>query len=268
MTCCERADVGAAGVASGFVHPRRARSFGAVAAAYAEHRPGYPDAAVSWVLEPLAAASTPLRLVDMAAGTGKLTAALHGRGDVIAVEPDPAMLAELRRRFPTVVAVEGSAESIRLPAASVDAVLVGQAWHWFDAERALPELARVLRQGGVLAALWNSDDTDVEWVAGYHEAGTRGRPVSGVRGDGIPPTLTDHAAFEPDTHATFPNPIRTTTDELLAALGTHSWALVSEPADRDAAFERVRAYLAERPETSSGSFVLPMTTEVLRALRR
>ncbi|HWM59056.1 MAG TPA: class I SAM-dependent methyltransferase [Pseudonocardia sp.] len=64
------------------------------------------------------------------------------------------MLAELRRRLPSVDARAGSAEAIPLPDASVDAVLIGQAWHWFDLDRALPELARVLRPGGVLAALW------------------------------------------------------------------------------------------------------------------
>jgi SAM-dependent methyltransferase len=153
----------------------RARSFGAVAAAYAEHRPGYPAAALDWALAPIAASEPRERtLLDLGAGTGKLTTALLGRGTVIAVEPDPAMLAELRRRLPDVDAREGSAESIPLPTGSVDTVLVGQAWHWFDTGRALPELARVLRPGGVLAALWNADDHGVEWVAELHRAARGG----------------------------------------------------------------------------------------------
>src|SRR3954451_17341334 len=142
----------------------RARSFGAVAAAYAEHRPGYPAAALDWALAPIGGSGTGT-LLDLGAGTGKLTTTLLGRGTVIAVEPDPAMLAELRRLLPDVDAREGSAESIPLRTGGVDAVLVGQAWHWFDTGRALPELARVLRPGGVLAALWNVDDHEVEWVA-------------------------------------------------------------------------------------------------------
>ena len=77
-----------------------------------------------------------------------------------------------------------------------------------------------------------------------------------------------HDAFAPSESAWFANPIRTGTEQLLATLATHSWALVSEPGERDAAFAQIRAYLAERPETSSGDFVLPMTTDVLRALRR
>lgn len=207
-------------------------------------------------------------MLDLGAGTGKLTAALRGRGTMIAVEPDPAMLGELRRRFPDVDAREGSAESIPLPAGAVDAVLVGQAWHWFDTERALPELARVLRPGGVLAALWNADDVDVEWVAGLHRAAAEGRAVPGVPNNGVTPVLAEHVAFRPSEFARFPNPVATSTDGLLATMATHSWALVSEPSARDTAFARIRGYLAERPETSSGEFVLPLATEVLRALRR
>ena len=91
----------------------------------------------------------------------------------------------------------GTAEAIPLPAASVDAVFVGQAWHWFDTGRALPELARVLRPGGVLAALWNAEDTAVEWVAGLHRASERGRPTPGIPAHGIPSVFAEHPAFGP-----------------------------------------------------------------------
>lgn len=244
----------------------RARSFGAVATAYAAHRPGYPQTAVDWALEPVAG----WNLLDLGAGTGKLTAALLARpgGRVTAVEPDPAMLHELRTRFPIVDAREGSAEEIPLPAASVDGVLVGAAWHWFDHGRAHPEIARVLRPGGVLAALWNNDDASVEWVAGYHRAADVGRPVPGVPAAGGASAFPPHPAFSASRRARFPNPVRTTIDGLLATVATHSWALVSEPADRDAAFDRIRTYLDGRPETSAGEFELPLVTEVLRALRR
>lgn len=242
----------------------RARSFGAVAAAYAEHRPEYARAAVEWACEPIADRPG-RRLVDLGAGTGKLTGSLLEHGPVIAVEPDPGMLDELRTRFPAVDARDGSAEAIPVADGSVDAVLVGQAWHWFDRDAALSEIARVLRPGGVLGVLWNADDTAAEWVRGYQEAATRERPVPGVRGD---LALPEHAAFGPGEHSRHPNPVATTTDGLVATLATHSWALVSEPADRDAAFARVRAYLSERPETAGGEFVLPVVTEALRALRR
>jgi SAM-dependent methyltransferase len=244
----------------------RARSFGTAAAAYAQHRPGYPAAALDWALEPLAGRRN-LQLLDLAAGTGKLTQALLPRSAVIAVEPDPAMLAELRARLPGVDAREGSAEEIPLPDGCVDAVLVGQAWHWFDPERALAEIARVLRPGGVLAAIWNGDDSSVEWVRGFHKVG-RWNPTV-VRAPDEIPELPAHPAFTgPSGYAKFANPVRTTADGLVATLRTHSWALTAEPQDREAAFARLRAYLAERPETSAGAFELPLITDVVRVLRR
>jgi SAM-dependent methyltransferase len=242
----------------------RARSFGAAAAAYAEHRPGYPAAAVDWALAPVAGG--PLRLLDLAAGTGKLTEALLARGTVTAVEPDPAMLAELRSRFPEVDAREGSAETIPLPDACVDAVLVGQAWHWFDADRAFAEIARVLRPGGVLAVLWNGDDAHVDWVRGLYEAGRWNSTV--VRAPDEEPRLPAHPAFAADGFAQFANPMPLTIEGLVASLRTHSWALTAEPADREATFDRIRSYLATRPETSSGEFELPLVTDVVRAVRR
>lgn len=147
---------------------RHASSFGAAATAYAEHRPDYARAAVRWAL----GAAPGLRVLDLGAGTGKLTATLVTVGaDVTAVEPDPAMLAELRRALPEVRARAGSAEAIPLPDASVDAVLAGNAMHWFDMAVAGPEIARVLVPGGILAGLWNVVDDRVDWVAGLTRVG-------------------------------------------------------------------------------------------------
>ncbi len=240
----------------------RATAFGRVAAAYAEHRPGYPDEAVDWALGGPAA-----HVIDLAAGTGKLTGSLLARPGtaVTAVEPDRAMLDELRARFPRARAVEGVAEAVPLPDGCADAVVVGTAWHWFDPPRALDEAARLLRPGGVLAVLWNGDDPDVEWVTGYHAAAQRGRPVVQQSGDldRFPP----HPAFTAPERARFRWGVPTTVDGLLATLATHSWALVSTPADRDAAFARVRDYLSGRPGTASDAFTLPVVTAGLRALR-
>src|SRR5919106_2517739 len=106
-----------------------ASSFGAAAVAYAEHRPDYAQAAVRWALE----FAPGLRVLDLGAGTGKLTATLVAMGaDTTAVEPDAAMLTELRGALPGVLALQGSAEAIPLPDASMDAVLAGNAMHWFD----------------------------------------------------------------------------------------------------------------------------------------
>jgi ubiquinone/menaquinone biosynthesis C-methylase UbiE len=144
----------------------RARAFGAFADSYERGRPGYPAEAIAWLL-----GDEPLDVLDLGAGTGKLSRALAAADHrVTAVEPDTGMLAVLRRTSPQVAALEGSAEDIPLPAASVDAVTSGQAFHWFDPERALPEIARVLRPAGVLGLLWNMRDENVPWQAALNEA--------------------------------------------------------------------------------------------------
>jgi len=139
-------------------------SFGVAAVEYAEHRPDYALAAVRWALEP----APGRRVLDLGAGTGKLTGTLVALGvDVVAVEPDPAMLVELRRALPAVRALPGSAEAIPLPDASVDAVLAGNALHWFDMAAAGPEIARVLAPGGIMAGLWNVMDDRVDWLPSW-----------------------------------------------------------------------------------------------------
>jgi SAM-dependent methyltransferase len=138
----------------------RAGSFGSVAAAYAEHRPGYPHEAVQWLV-----GDRPATILELGAGTGKLTAVLCDLGHrVIATDPDPEMLSHVRRTAPQARVTMARAEDIPLPSASVDVVVAGQAWHWFDAEHAEPEIARVLRPGGTLGLLWNAGDVRVPWV--------------------------------------------------------------------------------------------------------
>lgn len=139
---------------------RHARSFGPVAERYDRGRPGYPAPAVRWLVGRETAT-----VLELGAGTGKLTAELVAQGyDVHATEPDPEMLAVLRRRLPDVPASEAGAEEIPLPDRSVDVVVVGQAFHWFDHQLALPEIARVLRPGGALATAWNHRNEQIPWV--------------------------------------------------------------------------------------------------------
>ena len=126
---------------------RRAASFGVVADAYERARPGYPDDAVRWL-----AGDEPCDVVDLGAGTGKLTRSLVALGHrVTAVEPLEEMLEQLRRAVPGATAVSGSAEAIPLPDGLSDVVTCAQAFHWFDQAVALPEIARVLRPGGRIA---------------------------------------------------------------------------------------------------------------------
>ena len=254
--------------------PRPASSFGTAAVAYAEHRPDYAAAAVRWTLR---VAPGP-RVLDLGAGTGKLTAALLDPAvvpgaEVVAVEPDPAMLAELRRGLPGVRALAGSAESIPLPDGSVDAVLAGNALHWFDLAVAGPEIARVLVPGGVLAGLWNLLDDDVAWVDGLAGAsgaaavGPRDTPTAWRRAtaDLLPPA--GDAWSGRAERAEFPHGQRRTADSLVATLATRAGVLVMPEPERAATTRRIRAYLAGRQETAHGEFTLPMRTGVLRTRR-
>ncbi|MCU1647382.1 MAG: class SAM-dependent methyltransferase [Nocardia sp.] len=241
---------------------RRASSFGAEAAAYDEHRPDYPVAGVHWALGPVDG-KPDVEVLDLGAGTGKLTGVMLAAGlRVTAVEPDAAMRAVLMRRYPAVSTLAGSAESIPLQDDSVDAVMAGQAFHWFDLPRAFPEIARVLRPAGVVAAFWNGHDTSVEWVAeldrvSYTTASFERRSTLG---------LPAHPLFYPFERTEFAHSHRRTAESLTDTIGTNSHTLVVSPAERTAALERIAAYLSSRPETATGEFDFPLRTLVIRAL--
>ncbi|MEC3920570.1 class I SAM-dependent methyltransferase [Nocardia sp. CDC160] len=242
---------------------RRASSFGAEAAAYDEHRPDYPIAGVRWAVEPLG--TTDIRALDLAAGTGKLTGVLLTAGlRVTAVEPDEAMRAILHHHYPDVTALPGTAESIPLPSNSIDAILVGQALHWFNLPRAFPEMARVLRPGGVLAAFWNEPDMTVEWVAELHRLTRSNASFPPATQNGLP----THPLFTPFEQADFPHTHRRTADSLTATIGTHSHTLVIPPEARTTLLTRLSTYLHTRPETATGEFDMPLRTTVIRAVVR
>jgi SAM-dependent methyltransferase len=262
---------------------RRGSSFGTAAAEYAEYRPEYPADAVRWCAAPLRRGQPAgeqagqdlagLRVLDLGAGTGKLTRLLATLGgEVTAVEPDAAMLGQLRQWLPGVRALSGAAEAIPLPDGSVDLVLCGQAMHWFDMSRAIPEIARVLVPGGVLGAMWNSDDDRVEWVAGLQEAaeGAASPSLSHRRSEAAHFAAEQFGAdlFTSVERAEFANSQAYTAGTLVAMLGTHSQVLIMEPAERERVLTRARDYLASRPETADGEFELPMVTSVVRTVRR
>jgi len=138
----------------------RARSFGTVAEAYDRGRPAYPEDAVAWLTGGEAKV-----VLELGAGTGKLTRQLVDAGHaVFATDPDEAMLEVLRERVPEVSAKVATAEEIPANDRSVDVVVVAQAFHWFDHEVALPEIARILKPGGHVALMWNSRDERIPWV--------------------------------------------------------------------------------------------------------
>jgi ubiquinone/menaquinone biosynthesis C-methylase UbiE len=140
--------------------PVRARSFGRVADAYDRARPSYPLEAVRWM-----AGTEPVQVLELGAGTGKLTETLASLGHhVLATDPTEQMLRLLEAHLPGTPAALAAAENLPVASRSVDVVLSAQAFHWFDPQRALPEAARVLRSGGLLAVIWNSRDERIPWV--------------------------------------------------------------------------------------------------------
>ncbi len=135
-------------------------SFGDAADRYDRARPSYPPAGAAWLVGP-----KPARVLELGAGTGKLTAQVVALGhEVVATDPDDRMLRLLQARVPGAHACSGAAERIPVASRSVDVVVAAQSFHWFDRARALPEIARVLRPGGVLAMVWNVRDEGIPWV--------------------------------------------------------------------------------------------------------
>lgn len=244
-----------------YSHADRAASFEQGADVYAAVRPSYPADAVSWLLPPDAR-----QVLDLAAGTGKLTALLAGRGlDVVAVEPSESMLGHLRAELPGVLALVGTAEEIPLPDASVDAVLVAQAWHWFNESAASAEIARVLRPRGRLGVVWNSRDEGVDWVARFGEILHRG--------DRLEPTATQPDprfgdAFGPVETATFRWEDRLATASLRPLAASRSYLIALPEAEREALLAEVDRLGATHPALAARDLVgLPYVTECYRAVR-
>lgn len=229
-----------------------ARSFGPVAGRYERGRPTYPAAAVDWLL-PAGAR----RVLDLGAGTGKLTRALLNRGvEVTAVDPSADMLAELRRVLPDVPALVGSAEAIPLPDHSVDAVVVGQAWHWVDPDRAVPEIARVLTPGGRLGLIWNVRDGRVDWVRRIGEIldDRMSRPLAEVG----PPFGTVETRDFPWTDRTGP-------DLLLDLVASRSYVILMRSDERAAVLAQVRQLLVTHPAlVGRTEFGLPYIAQCAR----
>jgi len=216
----------------------RAQSFGSEADAYAYGRPSYPIEAVRWLL-PEAART----VLDLGAGTGKLTQRLLELGlDVIAVEPLDAM----RALIPAGArALAGAAESIPLPDGSVDAVVVGQAFHWFHADRALPEMARVLRPGGTVGLLWNLDDDRVPWVARLCDlTGSEARVSALTEG---PPPYAGGSDLATPVHRTFDYAEDYDDQRLLAMIASRSQTILLPPDERERLFDSVREIAPPAP---------------------
>ncbi|MEU1839785.1 class I SAM-dependent methyltransferase [Micromonospora chersina] len=243
--------------------PTQALSFGAAAADYDRFRPRYPEEALRWALDGLAA---PARVVDLGAGTGILTRGVLALGaDVVPVEPDPGMRAQLAAATPGTTALAGSAEAVPLPDGSADAVLVGQAYHWFDREPAHVEIARVLRPGGTFAPIWNVRDERVTWVAEL----TRIAHLGYGTGDVTEKYADFGPAFTPVELGEFAHTTTLTPDGVIGMLHTRSYWLTATPAEQERIDRELRELFATHPDLAGRAAVeLPYRTLVLRSRRR
>jgi len=233
-----------------------ATSFAGVADAYERARPGYPDDAVGWLV-----GTESLDVVDLGAGTGKLTRSLVALGHrVTAVEPLPEMSAFVGAALPEVTVLQGGAEAIPLADASADVVAVAQAFHWFDHEPALQEIARVLRPGGLLALVWNTRDEREPWVAQLSAEALGTESVE--RGDVAAPVGESGLFGEVET-ATFPHTQRLDLPLLLDLVQSRSYCAVMTPEERAPVLERVERLFAEH--AVDGIVELPYVTECFRA---
>lgn len=212
-------------------------SFGAVAGVYEAGRPDYPIEAAAWMLEPVRRDERAPRVADVGAGTGKLTRVLVALGaEAVAVEPDPGMLAVLHEAVPGVPTFVGSAERMPLPDASLDAVVLGQAWHWVDPAAGSAEAGRVLRSGGVLGLVWNIRDEDVAWVARMTRI-MHGSNAEVMLAEGGPTVAAPFGAVE---SRQWRWTRRMTRRTLLDMVRSRSYLITAEPAER----ARIEAELA------------------------
>jgi SAM-dependent methyltransferase len=248
---------GADAFEGGLPHASAARSFGDGAAAYERGRPTYPLEALDWLLPDGAR-----HVVDVGAGTGKFTRLLVDRVErVTAVEPSAGMRAELVSAVPTARVLAGSAERLPLDDDSVDAVVVAQAWHWVDAPRAVPEVARVLRPGGVLGLVWNVLDTSTPWV-GELERIIRSASESEI--ESLAPRIGPPFPGLERRDIRWVNAV--SAEEFLAMVASRSHFLTLVAGGRRGVEARVRRLLAEHPALAGRDLIeVPYVTRCSRS---
>lgn len=249
------------------IHHSAAAGYAATATTYVKGRPDYPPEVDAWLRDDMLLRRGRIAL-DLGAGTGKLLPRLvHTDATVVAVEPVPAMLAQLADLNPGIEAKLGSAENIPLPDACVDAVVCAQSFHWFANADALNEIRRVLRMGGILGLIWNVRDESVAWVAalkaifdahegdGYHtQAWRRVFPAAG---------------FGPLCERRFPNghtglPEHIIIDRVLST----SFIAALSAAERQRVVEQVRQLIAGTAELAGKAEVtMPYVTAAFTCQR-
>jgi SAM-dependent methyltransferase len=233
------------------VHEVARQGFGSEAETYERSRPSYPPDALAWLVDNvgITAGAT---VVDLAAGTGKLTRLLAPSGaNLVAVEPVEGMWRVLVEIVPGVPVVSGTAEALPFPTSTLDAVTVAQAFHWFDAEAATAEFARVLRPGGRVGVIWNARDRSRAWVDQAWGIMDRVEKRAPWR---------DHEhwrdsaggewpGFGPLHEGTFHHEQRCTPDGVIDRFRGVSHIAALPPDERDAVLDELRELIATHPET-------------------
>jgi SAM-dependent methyltransferase len=242
------------------IHPTTA-GFARAADVYERARPEYPPEAVAWLVDRLELGPGRV-VVDVAAGTGKLTRLLVPSGArVVAVEPLAEMLAQLRKAVPGVEALDGTAEALPLADDVADAVTVAAAFHWFRAGEALAEITRVLRPGGRLAIVYNLRDPESELqqelsrMLELHG----GTTIAWMRGIDTGAILEESGLFGPPEHAEFRHEQRFDPDGLVERVSSISYVALLEGREREEFLAQVRE-LGERQ--GSSPFAFPYVTKI------
>ncbi|WP_309127908.1 class I SAM-dependent methyltransferase [Microbacterium sp.] len=244
---------------------QRATSFGAQASAYDAGRPEYPVEAVEWMLARLPIGAR--RIADVGAGTGKLTRAVLATGldEIVAVDPDARMLAALAGTTSAVPTVVGTAESLPLEDGSVDAVVMGQAWHWVDPVAASTEIGRVVRPAGTLGLIWNIRDEREEWVralTGIMHSSPAENMVNGPTGPGI------REPFDDVERRSWQWARPMSRAQLHTMVFSRSYLITAPERERIQIARDMDALFDELALDDAGTIDLPYVTTAYRATRR
>lgn len=241
-----------------------ARAFGSAAATYEAGRPDYPREAVEFLLESLG--DRPRRVADVGAGTGKLTRVVRSlpRTEAVAIDPDEKMLAALQAAVPGVPTFIGTAERLPLPDASVDAVVLGQAWHWVDPVAGSAEIGRVVRSGGVLGLIWNVRDESVDWVRRLTDI-MHGSAAEALLASDEGPRI--EAPFGDFKRQTWSWSRRMTRDLMNDMAFSRSYLITASDDERERVRTELDELFRELGLTGDNEIELPYVTQAFRATR-
>jgi ubiquinone/menaquinone biosynthesis C-methylase UbiE len=252
------------------LHDYVSRGFSSTTRLYEQIRPEYPQAAIDILVRELGIARG-RTILDVGAGTGKLTRALVSTGaTVIAVEPLAEMRERLAESVPLAVPFDGTAERMAIRDGSVHAIAVAQAFHWFDGDRALAEFHRVLAPGGRLGLIWNVRDRRTPWVDAFDTIVDRVDPDRPDHQTGKWRTAFDRTTlYDPLQQQDVPSEQVLTPAGLVDRARTVSSITVLPEPERDRVLDTVRALAATHPDLRGRErFSLPYVTKVYWTAKR